>query len=120
MRFGEGRDVLAAGEGIETCSRFSRSSRRCPWRPDCPPRTCRHPVPAGPAPPLYILRDNDAAGGYAVEARRNAPGKRHRVPVLKPSAKDLNVDLRAGPAPAVKGRLIAQLEPEDRCRFGFL
>ncbi len=38
--------------------------------------------------------------------------------VQEPAAKDLNVDLRAAPAPAVKGRIAAQLEPEDRCRFG--
>jgi hypothetical protein len=67
---------------------------------------------------LYHLRDNDAAGDFAGERlgeRARDAGIEFRV--LKPAAEDLNADLRAGPAPAVKGRLIAQLEPEDRARY---
>ncbi len=67
---------------------------------------------------LYCLRDNDSAGDFAEErlgerAREAGIGFR----VLIPAAKDLNVDLREGPFQAMKQRMAAQLEPEDRFRF---
>ena len=37
--------------------------------------------------------------------------------VLKPRAKDLNADLSASEAQAVKARMIAQFAPDDRSRF---
>ena len=67
---------------------------------------------------LYVLRDNDAAGDFAEDrlAERCAEGGID-CRVLKPRGKDLNVDLRAGEAHAVKARIIAQFAPEDRSRF---
>ncbi len=119
VRFGEAADVLAAGEGIETV--LSLLSL-VPALPMAAGLSSAH-LAAMLFPPqlrrLYILRDNDAAGGQAVEAlMKRCTGHGIELRVLEPLAKDLNVDLRAGPAPAVKGRLIAQLEPEDRARFG--
>ena len=67
---------------------------------------------------LYVLRDNDAAGDFAEDrlaGRCREAGIDCRV--LTPRAKDLNADLRAGPAPAVKARMIAQFAPDDRSRF---
>ena len=67
---------------------------------------------------LYVLRDNDAAGDFAEERlaeRCREAGIDCRV--LKPAAKDLNIDLRDEPVHAVKGRMLAQMEPEDRSRF---
>ncbi len=67
---------------------------------------------------LYCLRDNDSAGDFAEERlgeRAREAGIAFRV--LIPAAKDLNVDLREGPFQAVKQRMAAQLEPEDRFRF---
>ena len=37
--------------------------------------------------------------------------------VLKPAAKDLNVDLRDDPVHIVKTRMLAQMKPRDRSRF---
>ncbi len=68
---------------------------------------------------LYHLDDNHAARDFAEDRlgeRARDAGIEFRV--QEPAAKDLIADLRAGPAPAVKGRIAAQLEPEDRCRFG--
>ena len=67
---------------------------------------------------LYVLRDNDAAGEFAEERlaeRCREAGIDCRV--LKPAAKDLNIDLRDEPVHAVKGRMLAQMEPQDRSRF---
>ncbi len=120
VRFGEVRDVLAAGEGIETVLSLLSLF---PALPMAAGLSAAHLAailfPTG-LRRLYHLRDNDAAGDFAGERlseRAREAGIEFRV--LKPAAKDLNVDLRAGPAPApaVKGKLIAQLEPEDRARF---
>ena len=119
VRFGEAADVLAAGEGIETVLSLLSLF---PALPMAAGLSSAH-LAAMLFPPqlrrLYIVRDNDAAGSQAVEGltkRSTGPGIELRV--LEPLAKDLNVDLRAAPVPAVKGRMIAQLEPEDRARFG--
>ena len=67
---------------------------------------------------LYVLRDNDARANL----RKSGSAERCREAgidcrVLKPAAKDLNVDLRDGPVHAVKARMLAQMEPQDRSRF---
>ncbi len=118
VRFGEPRDVLAAGEGIETV--LSLLSL-IPALPMVAALSSAH-LAAILFPPglrrLYPLRDNDAAGDFAGERlgdRAREAGIEFRV--LTPIAKDLNVDLRAGPFAAVKERMLAQLEPEDRARF---
>ena len=118
VRFGDVHDVLAAGEGIETVLSLLSLF---PALPMAAGLSAAH-LAAILFPPglrrLYHLRDNDAAGDFAGERlgeRARDAGIEFRV--LKPAAEDLNADLRAGPAPAVKGRLIAQLEPEDRARY---
>jgi hypothetical protein len=67
---------------------------------------------------LYVLRDNDAAGDFA-EARLAERCREAGIDcrVLEPRRKDLNSDLQAGPANAVKARMIGQLAREDRSRF---
>jgi hypothetical protein len=119
VRFGKPDEVLAAGEGIETV--LSLLSL-LPALPMAAGLSAAHLAatlfPAG-LRRLYCLRDNDAAGDFAEERlgeRCREAGIEFRV--LKPRGKDLNVDLRAEPAPSVKERMLAQLEPQDRARFG--
>lgn len=118
VRFRKPKDIMAAGEGIETVLSLLSLF---PALPMAAGLSSAH-LAAILFPPglrrLYVLRDNDAAGDYAedrlAERCRDA-GIDYRV--LKPRAKDLNADLRAAPAHAVKARMIAQLAPEDRSRF---
>ena len=118
VRFGEPTDIMAAGEGIETVLSLLSLF---PALPMAAGLSAAH-LAAIRFPPglrrLYVLRDNDAAGDFAEDrlAERCAEaGIDCRV--LKPRGKDLNVDLQAGPAHAVKARIIAQFAPEDRSRF---
>ena len=118
VRFGKPRDVMAAGEGIETVLSLLSLF---PGLPMAAGLSAAH-LAAIQFPPglrrLYVLRDNDAAGDFAEDrlAERCAEaGIDCRV--LRPRGKDLNVDLRAGEAHAVKARIISQFAPEDRSRF---
>ena len=119
VRFGKPSDVMAAGEGIETMLSLLSLFPDLPMAAALsaahlaafhfPRGLCR----------LYLLRDNNAAGEFAAErlgARCREAGIELRL--LTPLAKDLNIDLNAGPAGAVKARLLAQMAPQDRSRFG--
>ncbi len=118
VRFGEPCSIMAAGEGIETVLSLLSLF---PSLPMAAGLSAAH-LSAFLFPPglrrLYVLRDNDAAGDFALTrlaGRCRDSGIDCRV--LRPAAKDLNVDLRLGPAEAVKARMLAQMQPEDRSRF---
>jgi Toprim domain len=118
VRFGKPREIMAAGEGIETVLSLVSLF---PALPMAAGLSAAH-LAALLFPPglrrLYVLRDNDAAGDFAEDRlgeRCRAAGIECRV--LTPAAKDLNADLRAQPVHAVKARMLAQLAPEDRSRF---
>jgi Toprim domain len=118
VRFGTPDDIMAAGEGIETLLSLLSLF---PALPMAAGLSSAH-LAAIRFPPglrrLYVLRDNDAAGDFAEDRlaeRCREAGIDCRV--LKPAAKDLNADLRAGEAHAVKARMIGQFAPEDRSRF---
>ena len=118
VRFGKPRDIMAAGEGIETVLSLLSLF---PALPVAAGLSAPH-LAALLFPPslrrLYVLRDNDAAGDYAEERlteRCREAGIECRV--LKPSGKDLNIDLRDDPVHVVKTRMLAQMEPQDRSRF---
>ena len=118
VRFGKPRDVMAAGEGIETVLSLLSLF---PALPMAAGLSAAH-LAAIQFPPglrrLYLLRDNDAAGDFAEDRLAERCAEAGIVcRVLKPRGKDLNVDLRAGEAHAVKARIIAQFVPEDRSRF---
>jgi len=109
---------MAAGEGIETVLSLLSLF---PALPMAAGLSAAH-LAALRFPPglrrLYVLRDNDAAGDFAEDrlAERCA-GSGIDCRVLKPRGKDLNADLQAGPAHAVKARMIGQFAPDDRSRF---
>jgi hypothetical protein len=118
VRFGTPRDIMAAGEGIETALSLLSLF---PALPMAAGLSAAHlsaiSFPAG-LRRLYILRDNDAAGDFAEERlaeRCHEAGIETHI--LKPAAEDLNADLCREPARAVKARILAQMEPQDRCRF---
>ncbi len=118
VRFGKPADIMAAGEGIETMLSLLSLF---PALPMAAGLSAAHLAailfPVG-LRRLYVLRDNDAAGDFAEERlgeRCYDSGIDCRV--LKPAAKDLNVDLRQEPVHAVKARMLSQMEPQDRSRF---
>jgi hypothetical protein len=112
------QDVMAAGEGIETVL-----SLRCVM-PDMPmvaalsaahlaailfPVTLRR---------LYIVRDNDAAGGGAAARlidRAKALGI--EAITLSPTLEDFNDDLRGLGVDALRTAIRAQIAPQDVARF---
>jgi hypothetical protein len=118
VRFGTARDILAAGEGIETMLALKSV---LPSLPMVAGLSANH-LAALDLPPalrrLYVARDNDAAGRFAAErlhARGAAAGLEVRdlVPVLA----DFNVDLRQLGAATMLRHLVPQLVPADRMRF---
>ncbi len=118
VRFAQPDDVLAAGEGIETVLSLLSLFPALPMAAGLSAAHLSAILFPASLRRLYCLRDNDAAGDFAEERlgdRCREAGIEFRV--LKPHGKDLNVDLRAEPVPAVKERMLAQLEPQDRARF---
>ena len=118
VRFGAARDVLAAGEGIETML-----SLRCvlPRLPMVAALSANHlaalMLPSG-LRRLYIARDNDDAGRRAAEAlSARAEAKGIETLTLMPTADDFNDDLRLFGRPALARSLRVQLAPEDVARF---
>ncbi|MDI7776593.1 toprim domain-containing protein [Asticcacaulis sp. EMRT-3] len=118
IRFGQARDVLAAGEGIETVRSLSSVA------PDLPlaAATSSSHLAAIAFPPelkrLYIVRDNDAAGDEACDTlvfRCQAAGIEPIV--LWPQLNDFNDDLRQLGSGALRERLRLQLAPQDVERF---
>ncbi|WP_420608340.1 DUF7146 domain-containing protein [Novosphingopyxis sp.] len=112
------RDVMAAGEGIETVL-----SLRCalPCLPLAAALSAGH-FAALLFPPglrrLYLIRDNDPAGHWAAEklmARAQAAGI--ETLVLAPTSGDWNDDLLELGPDAVATALRLQLAPDDVTRF---
>lgn len=118
VRFHAARDVLAAGEGIETVL-----SLRCalPRLPLVAALSANHLAALMPSPGLcrlYIARDNDDAGRHAAEelsGRIQANGI--EVLILTPTADDFNADLRLFGRQGLIQSLRVQLAPDDVARF---
>jgi hypothetical protein len=118
VRLGVVKDVVAAGEGLETML-----SLRCvlPDMPMIAALSATHLAALVPPPGLkrlYVARDNDRAGRRAaemLETRVRADGI--VVPVLTPQADDFNTDLMALGPDALADALRIQLAPEDVERF---
>jgi hypothetical protein len=118
VRFGVARDVMAAGEGIETML-----SLRCvmPAMPLIAALSAAH-LAAVAFPPtlrrLYIVRDDDPAGESAMTrltARAETAGI--EAITLSPRLDDFNDDLRTFGADALRIELSAQVAPSDHARF---
>ena len=118
VRFGAPREVMVAGEGIETML-----SLRCalPTMPMAAALSANH-LAALILPStlrrLYIARDADAAGDLALAAlteRAEAAGI--EALALSPRSGDFNEDLCAFGPDALRSALRIQLAPQDVARF---
>jgi Toprim domain len=118
VHFGVANDTLAAGEGIETML-----SLRCalPTLPMAAALSANHlaaillPLPLRR---LYIARDNDPAGDYALTAlTRRAEVAGIEALALSPRLGDFNEDLRSFGLDALRAALRVQLLPPDVVRF---
>jgi hypothetical protein len=118
VRFGKPANIMAAGEGIETMLSLLSLFPALPMAAGLSAAHLAAILFPAALRRLYVLRDNDTAGAFAEErlaARCREAGIDCRV--LKPAAKDLNIDLRREPVHTVKTRMLAQMEPQDRSRF---
>ncbi len=118
VRFGVARDVLAAGEGIETMLSLRVV---LPDLPMVAALSANH-LAALCLPPamrrLYIARDRDAAGEKAATAlRERACSAGIEALVWTPRRGDFNEDLRALGPDTLRADVQAQLVPQDAARF---
>ena len=118
VRFGVAREVLAAGEGLETMLSLRTV---LPIMPMVAALSSAHLaallLPAG-LRRLYVAVDDDRAGRHAVErlrGREDLDGIELRE--LRPKLGDFNEDLRRRGLDALVEELGPQLTPEDAARF---
>ena len=118
VRFGAVDDVMAAGEGIETMLLLRCVLLEMPMTSALSaahlaamllPTTLRR---------LYIVRDNDPAGDYAMGVLSDRASKDGIEAIgLSPRSGDFNEDLRSNGIRALQMSLRIQLVPEDAARF---
>ena len=118
VRFGLARDVMAAGEGIETVLSL-RSVM--PTMPMVAALSAAH-LSAILFPlrlrRLYIVRDNDAAGdGAAASLIDRAKALGIEAIILSPTLEDFNEDLRWLGADELRAAIRVQLARQDVARF---
>jgi hypothetical protein len=118
VRFGVARDVVAAGEGIETMLSLKSV---LPTLPMIAALSANH-LAALDLPPtlrrLYVALDNDEAGRLAaVRLRDRTAGAELEMFELRPALADFNVDLCQLGAATMLRHLVPQLVPADRVRF---
>jgi hypothetical protein len=118
VRFGVVRDVMAAGEGIESLLSLRQIT---PCLPVVAALSANHLaallLPAG-LRRLYIARDNDRAGAWAAERlmERAVDGGIEAL-TLDPRLGDFNDDLRQLGCDALADGVRGQLAPQDVARF---
>ena len=118
VRFGTARDVIAAGEGIETILSLRMALPGLPMAAALSaahlaailfPTTLRR---------LYIARDDDPAGDGARDSLvERAQTAGIEAIVLSPTLGDFNEDLRTLGSGALRAAIRQQLAPEDVARF---
>jgi hypothetical protein len=118
VRFGVAKEVMAAGEGIETVLSLRQA---LPKMPMVAALSAGHlaallfPVHLRR---LYIVRDNDPAGDGA---RDSLIARAHEAGIealtLSPMAGDFNDDLTTRGLDAIRAHIRVQLAPEDVSRF---
>ena len=118
VRFGGAKDVIAAGEGIETILSLRQA---LPMMPMVSALSAGH-LAAILFPPhlrrLYIVRDNDPAGDGARDCLLD---RAHEAGIeaitLSPKMGDFNDDLVTLGLDALRARIRVQIAPEDVSRF---
>jgi hypothetical protein len=118
VRFGDARDVLTAAEGIETALALKTVM---PAMPVAAALSAAH-LAALILPPtlrrLYVARDNDEAGRFALE-RLRARSRAGDIDIraLAPRTEDFNADLLCLGPERLRAWLAEQLTPGDIQRF---
>ncbi|MDK2770253.1 MAG: toprim domain-containing protein [Sphingomonas sp.] len=118
IRFGQARDVMIAGEGIETVLSLHEILPKMPLAAATSSAHLAGILFGCDLRRLYVARDRDKAGdaAYAIlTARAQAVGI--ELVSLMPALGDFNDDLRQHGASALKARVIAQFLDADRDRF---
>ncbi len=118
VRFGTTRDVMAAGEGIETMLSLRMI---LPNLPMAAALSAAH-LAAIRFPPslrrLFVVRDNDPAGdGASARLTQRAKDAGIEAITLTPQFGDFNDDLRLFGVDALRDTLRVQIAPEDVARF---
>jgi len=118
VRFGEVRDVMAAGEGIETVLSLREA---LPIMPMVSALSAGH-LAAILFPPhlrrLYVVRDNDPAGDAARDSLVDrAIDAGIEAITLSPTLGDFNEDLVSFGLEALRAQIRVQIAPEDVSRF---
>jgi hypothetical protein len=121
VRFGTARDVMAAGEGVETMLSLRTIM---PTMPMVAALSAAH-LAAILFPPtlrrLYLVRDNDPAGDGAMTRLFDRARTAWIDAIsLSPRGDDFNDDLRRFGIDALRAALRVQLAPEDVARFMLL
>ncbi|WP_119165627.1 DUF7146 domain-containing protein [Algihabitans albus] len=118
VRFGKPRDVLTAGEGLETMLSIRMALPHMPAVAALSANHLQALILPSSVKRLYIAEDADDAGRAAAEAlavRARTEGL--DALRLAPSGGDFNEDLQAYDAAALAELLAVQLAPEDAARF---
>lgn len=118
VRFGVVTDVMAAGEGIETMLSLRTA---LPGLPVVAALSANH-LAALLFPAtlrrLYVARDNDAAGDFAMSTlNERAKSAGFETVELSPMLGDFNEDLLGRGADELRAAMRVQLAPEDASRF---
>ena len=118
VRFGLAKEVMAAGEGIETVLSLQQALPKMPMVAALSAGHLAALLFSADLRRLYIVRDNDPAGGGA---RDSLVARAHEVGIeaitLSPMLGDFNDDLAARGMDALRAHIRVQLAPEDVSRF---
>ena len=118
VRLGDAKDILAAGEGLETMLSLRVVLPALPVVAALSATHLAAFIPPSGLRRLYIARDNDRVGRRAAEmlsARADAEGI--EALVLTPHWDDFNTDLTTLGREPLAASLLGQLTPEDVTRF---
>lgn len=118
IRFGQARDVMIAGEGIETVLSLREILPTMPMAAATSSAHLAGMLFGFALRRLYVARDRDKAGdaAYAILTDRAQTAGIELVSLM-PALGDFNDDLRQHGASALKASVIAQLLDADRDRF---
>jgi hypothetical protein len=118
VRFGVAKEVMAAGEGIETVLSLRQALSKMPIVAALSAGHLAALQFPADLRRLYIVRDNDPAGDGA---RESLIARAHEAGIealtLSPMAGDFNDDLTTRGLDAIRAYIRAQLAPEDVSRF---
>lgn len=118
VRFGVAKEVMAAGEGIETVLSLRQALPKMPMVAALSAGHLAALLFPAQLHRLYIVRDNDPAGDGA---RDSLVARAHEGGIeaitLSPMAGDFNDDLVTGGLHALRAHIRVQLAPEDVSRF---